>query len=328
VAADVPAARSAWSAAPLVVLGSDLAARTAEARLARRPGVVLVGLDLDDGGIWGTAVRVGAETVVFLPGAESLLVDRLGATVDGIGDPASTVAVIGGRGGAGASTLATALALTAALDGLRTMLVDGDPLGGGIDLVLGGEDSRGLRWPDLAAAGGRVSGTALRESLPHAPDARHLTVLSCDRGDGAAVPAAAMSSVLSAGQRSSDLVVVDLPRRVDAAAEVALTGSQVVFLVVPAEVRAAAAAARVAAQVGLLAADVRVVVRGPAPSGLTGPLVADALALPLAGWLKAEPDLGAALERGDPPARTGRGPLAELCRALLSDLPAAHRSAA
>ena len=63
------------------------------------------------------------------------------------------VAVIGGCGGAGASLFAVALA-QAATDAL---LVDLDPWGGGIDLLVGGEATPGLRWPDLALQGGRLN---------------------------------------------------------------------------------------------------------------------------------------------------------------------------
>jgi hypothetical protein len=73
--------------------------------------------------------------------------------------------------------------------------------------------------------------------------------------------------------------------------------------------------------------DVRLVVRGPAPAGLTGELVADTLGLPLAGWLRPEPGLARTLERGDPPAASGRGPLATLCRDLLDRHPIARAAA-
>jgi hypothetical protein len=100
------------------------------------------------------------------------------------------------------------------------------------------------------------------------------------------------------------------------------------LLVVPAEVRATAAAGRVAVGVGLLAGDLRVVVRGPSPGGLTGELVADRLGLPLAGWMDAEPDLADALEHGRPPGIDRKGPLATLSRAVLADvLPARRRVA-
>lgn len=331
VAADLASARRGWARAPLVVIGDDDARSSGGAGrqaledgagLGRRPGVVLVGRDLDDAGVWRRAVVLGAEQVVFLPDAEGWLVDRFADTAEGISS-AVTVCVVGGRGGAGASTLSAALAVTGMRQGSRVLLVDGDPLGGGLDLVLGGEDAVGLRWPELAAARGRVNGSALREALPRVDE---LTVLSWDRGDQLHIPRSAMCSVLDAAGRDSDLVVVDLPRRLDEAAEEALTRSAVALLVVPAEVRATAAAARVAGAVASYAADLRVVVRGPAPSGLGAEVVAGSLALPLAGWLRPEPGLAAALERGEPPARRGKGPLADFCAAFLADLDQRGRS--
>jgi secretion/DNA translocation related CpaE-like protein len=319
VDADPGAARRSWSSAPLVLLGADIAASAAALRLPRRGDVVLVGLDLDDAAIWQLAVEIGAEHVVFLPDAEPWIVEQLADATEGAGPRAPVVCVLGGRGGAGASTLAAALSLTGARRGLRALLLDGDPLGGGIDLVLGGEDTSGPRWPDLAMTRGRVSGSALYDALPRVDE---LTVLSWDRGDALTIPAAAMESVLGAARRGSELVVVDLPRRPDAAAEVALAASDTALLVVPAEVRATASAARVAAAVGLLADNLQVVVRGPAPSGLPVEFVADALGLPLAGSMAAERNLEEALERGDPPARAGRGPLAEFCIGFLDGLAA------
>ena len=51
--------------------------------------------------------------------------------VDGSGLRCLTVAVVGGCGGAGATTLAAGLAITGSALGFRVLLVDGDPLGGG-----------------------------------------------------------------------------------------------------------------------------------------------------------------------------------------------------
>ena len=224
------------------------------------------------------------------------------------------MAVLGGRGGAGATTLASALAVTAARRSLRTLVVDGDPLGGGIDLALGGEDSDGLRWPDLASTRGRVSGGALRDVLPRVHD---LTILSWDRGDLLSIPVDAMRSVLAGARRGCDLVVIDLPRRLDDSAAEALSIARPALLVVPAEIRATASAARVASAATLVSSDLRVVVRGPAPSRLDAELVAESLGLPLEGELRAEPGLAAALERGEPPASRGRGPLAAFCADFL-----------
>lgn len=325
VVPDVGAARPGWLGAPLVVIGGDLARLTARAGLPHRRDVVIVGLDSDDAPVWDVAVEIGADTVVFLPDAQTWLVDRFAQSVSGAEHRGVTVAVLGGRGGAGATTLAAALAVTAARMGQRALLVDGDPLGGGIDLALGGEDTAGLRWPDLAVTAGRVDGSALRAALP---EVHQLMVLSWDRGDRLKVAPAAMRSVLTAAAASSDVVVIDLPRQVDPATEMALDAADVTLLVVPAEVRATAAASRVAVAVSLIARDLRAVVRGPSPAGLTGRLVADTLGLPLAGYVKAEPGLERAMECGEPPARHGRGPLAVFCRGFLDELTAIHRSAA
>jgi secretion/DNA translocation related CpaE-like protein len=278
---------------------------------------VLLGDDLDEAGIWQLAVEVGAEHVVFLPDGEQWLVEMLAESVEPVRLSGELVAVVGGRGGAGATTLAAALALTASRLGRSTLLVDSDPLGGGIDLVFGGESDAGVRWPDLGATRGRVAGSALTGALPRMSD---LSVLSWDRGDVLQVPGEAMETVLEAGRRSCELVVADLPRALDEAGRVVLSLASLVLLVVPAEVRAAAAATRVATQLAPLCADVRLVVRGPSPSGLGADEIGRALGLPLLGFLSPEPGLDLALERGEPPGRRGRGPLSALCEAVIDEL--------
>jgi secretion/DNA translocation related CpaE-like protein len=293
-------------------------------RLPRRDAVILVG-DLDDAGVWQRAVEVGAEHVVFLPDAERWLTDRLSDAGETGGTEAALVAVVGGRGGAGATTLACALAVTAARNGWSTLLVDGDPLGGGIDLVFGGEQDHGVRWTELGATRGRVPAAALAEALPRMSG---LSVLSFDRGDPAPVPVEAVREVLAAGRRAHELVVVDLPRALDDCGRAVLLAATTVLLVVPQEVRAAAAAARVAAPLCLLCRDLRIVTRGPSPSGLGGAQIASALGLPLLGELKAEPGLDLALERGEAPGRRGRGPLATVCGRLLVELLPSVRQAA
>lgn len=160
----VPRQRGSWEAAPLVLVGDDAARRVRGA--VRRRGVVLVGRDQDDSGVWRRTVEIGADHVLLLPDSEQWLVDRIADVAEGGGRPALTGGAIGGRGGAGASTLACALAVTSAREGRRTLLVDADPLGGGLDVLLGGETTAGLRWPAFAASRGRVGGGALEESLP------------------------------------------------------------------------------------------------------------------------------------------------------------------
>ncbi|MFD5424528.1 septum site-determining protein Ssd [Streptomyces sp. NPDC127084] len=303
--------KGGWDSAPLVLVGDDAAARCREA--TRRSGVLLVGHDREDPDVWRAAVQIGADCVLRLPDGESWLVDRIADVAEGIGRPALTIGVIGGSGGAGASTLAGALAVTAARQGQRTMLVDGDPLGGGLDVLLGGEHTEGRRWPDFAASKGRVAGGALEESLP----AVHgLRVLSWDRGDMFAVPREAMRAVLAAARRRGGVVVVDLPRRFDESVAEALAQLDAGLLLVPGELRAVAAARRVASAVGMVLSDLRVVVRGPYAAGLDERWVAEALGLPLVGELPWDTGLNADLDGGVPPGAGARGPLARFCTAF------------
>ena len=206
-------------------------------------------------------------------------------------------------------------AVTAARTGRDPLLVDLDPSGGGIDLTLGAEEAPGLRWKDLATTSGRVSARALREALPRAYGT---AMLSFDRDCSPELPPGAVRSVITAGRRMGGLVVLDLPRHPTPARSAALRQTDTVLLVVPAEVRAVAAAARTLTGVSAGVSDVRVVVRRSGVGGLTCEDVAGTLRLRLAGELRTEPGLVTALERGDAPARRGRGPLAALCDQLLA----------
>ncbi|MBO8197839.1 septum formation initiator [Streptomyces smyrnaeus] len=342
---------ASWERAPLVLVGDDCAGATgfgdapgpghapgpahtsapgdapgsgrdgtasAGGAVPRRPGVLLVGRDWDDPGVWERGVRVGAESVVLLPDAENWLTGRIADALEGVGQAALTVGVVGGRGGAGASTLACALALTAARAGERTTLIDADPLGGGLDILLGAERTQGMRWPDFVESRGRVGGAALAESLPRSHD---LSVLSWDRSDCALVPADAMKSVLSAARRHGGVVVVDLPRQVDETVAEALVQLDLGLAVVPAELRAVAAAHRVAARTQLVVRDLRAVVRPPGGpqearghgSGLDDAEVAGLLGLPLAGELPWERGLLEDIDRGRPPGSAKGGALARFC---------------
>ncbi|HEY0572664.1 MAG TPA: septum site-determining protein Ssd [Pseudonocardia sp.] len=318
---DPSAARLRWSSAPLVLLDEAAALGCARAGLGRRQRVVVVSRGEPPGGLWQHAVAVGAEHVIALPQGESWLVAALADAAEGVSRRGRVVAVVGGRGGAGASVLATAVAIAGMADGERVMLVDCDPLGGGLDLLLGAEDAQGLRWPDLALSEGRVASASLRAALPRpalGSGPGELTVLSCDRG-GAGPRPGAVASVLDAGRRAGETVVCDVPRYPTEAALAALDGADLTVLLVPAEVRSTAAAARVAGVLRQRGSSVQLVVRGPSPGGLSPRDVAAALGLPLLHAMRPQPGLARALDRGAPPG-TRRGPLAVAARAVLDEL--------
>lgn len=326
-AADVIAARRRWGDAPLVLLDGPAVQACVDARLPRRPGIVVLCGPEPPPDMWQQALAVGAEKVLSLPAGESWL---LSAFADATDRPATkaghVVAVLGGRGGAGASVLAAAIALTALRHGTGAMLVDGDPLGGGLDLILGAEIEPGLRWPELRIQGGRVSAAALRSALPGRTfgDAR-LAVVSCDR-DGPGPEPDAMAAVIDAGRRAGDIVVCDLPRQISPAAATALDRTDLAVLVVPAELRACAAARRVANAIQERGARLGLIVRGPAPGGLPAEEVAKAVGAPVLAAVRPEPHLANALELGGLRPRH-RGPLVTAAKAVLTELPAHNQKA-
>ncbi|GAA2257823.1 septum formation initiator [Actinomadura luteofluorescens] len=320
-------ARPAWTWPSLILVGADIAEDVAAAGLQRRPGVVLVtGGPAPDA--YRLAVEAGAQDVVALPDHEDWLIDAFAAACEPEGGWATALCVVGARGGAGASVLATALGLGAAGQGLRTLLVDADPFGGGVDLLLGLEAHEGVRWHDLAERRGRLSTATLRETLPGTGD---LSVLSWRRGEPVPVSEEAVRSLLDAAARGFDLVVVDVPRHPGDIGREALRAAAVTFLLVPAEVRATVAADGLATALRRDTADLRLVVQGPAPGGITPDAVAGVLGLPLAGSFDRDRRLPTAVDSGDLERACRRGPLADFCATVLADLalqPYAYREAA
>lgn len=138
VAPDLPGARSALDVERCVVLGSDVVELAARSRLLAPAGTIVAGLEPVGSPARVAASQLGVPLAALPPDQDQLVACLLSA-----GEPAlrgAVIAVVGGRGGAGSSVLACALALTGAAASQRVVLVDADPFGGGLDLVLGGEE--------------------------------------------------------------------------------------------------------------------------------------------------------------------------------------------
>ncbi|HWC80554.1 MAG TPA: septum site-determining protein Ssd [Pseudonocardiaceae bacterium] len=316
-APDVAGLRRGWGCAPLVLLDERAAEGCTQAHLPRRAGVVVLSTSDPPDVLWQKAFEVGAEHVIRLPDQEPWLINVLADTGERPAVTAGRVfAVLGGRGGAGASVLSAAVALTAVSRGASALLVDCDPLGAGVDLLLGAETEVGLRWPDLRIGSGRVPASALRSALPgRAAGQARLAVVSCDRNGQGPGPEA-LAAVIDAGRRAGDMVVCDLPREPTPAAELAVDRADLVVLVVPAEVRASAAARSLARRVHGRGGQVALVVRGPAPGGLRAMDVAEAVDVPLLAAMRWEPGLPQTVDRGAFRLRP-RGPLRAAANAVL-----------
>lgn len=317
------ALRRAYRDAPLVLLGADVLGSPAVRALPRRPGVVVATVGELPAEQWAAAVEVGAERVAALPSDEAWLLGRAATAVRAPAQRAWVAAVGSSCGGGGASTVATALALAAAPG---VLLVDADPWGAGLDLLLGAEREEGLRWPELVGLRGRVAGDALVAALPEV-DGVH--VLAAARQTPAAIPEGALTAVIEAGRSGGLPVVVDLPRPGppgdDGAAAVALAEADLAVLVVPARLRAATAARLLVSgpSAGGPWAAAQLVVR-PVAGGLSRDEVADLVGRPVVAELPHDRSAVPRGERGEPPVVAPRSPLGSLARRLLAALPAAR----
>ncbi|GAA2092440.1 septum formation initiator [Microlunatus panaciterrae] len=318
VLADPATVRPLWSGASIVIVGVDLAEQLAGLVLPPRLQVYLVADDerRDDACSW--SAPLGA-AVVALPAGVGLLA----AAVTGAGGHRGggrVLGVVGGCGGVGASTLAAGLAVVAADRGLKTLLVDADPLSGGLDLLLGAERVEGWRWPRLVSARG-----SLGDLAGQLPRSAGVDVLSAARGEPTTgLPAAAIRAVLTSALRSHDLVIVDLSRDLPPVAREALLHAHCTLLLAAADLRGAAAARQVRLQLVETAADLRLVVRSSQPLALDSRLVSSGLGLPLLATVADDPTLRGGVERADPPGRVSRGPLARACRKILDGVNAAE----
>jgi secretion/DNA translocation related CpaE-like protein len=315
VVGDVGLARRDWLVAPCVLVGADCAAEVSALGLPRRAEVSLVAHGPESADLWRDAVALRADRVVVVPEEEGALVDRLADTVDGGLQLATTIGVIGARGGAGASTLAAALALTAARDGVPALLVDADALGGSVELVVGCESEPGMRWPDVASTQGRVGAAALRAALPSRDG---LAVLSWRQREPAVLQRESLTAMLSAGQRGSDVVIMDLPRQLDGPAGVAASRADRILVVACCDVGSVAAGGRLLGSLSAVCGDLRLVVRRLRGHPLAPELVASSLGLRLAAVVPTRRSVSRSVEEGlGPPAR---GRLASVCSQLLDDL--------
>jgi secretion/DNA translocation related CpaE-like protein len=265
------------------------------------------------------------EDVLELPADAELLLRALGAAA--CVPRARLVAVLGARGGVGASTLAAALARAAVRAGACTALVDLDASGGGLDVLLGAEHEPGLRWADLRAERAGFPPQALSLALPSWCGVR---VLSGDVRGASAVAELVVDDAVRALAGAHDLLVLDVPRAVWwARAEgsgggtgerttAAWLGEATTIVVAGCDVRSAVAAAtlRGARPDG----DLRLVLRVPGPGGLHPEEVAQAAGLPLAATVRTERGGRAAAEHGQAPGDNRRGSIARTAVRLVADL--------
>ncbi|WP_148573758.1 septum site-determining protein Ssd [Nocardioides caldifontis] len=314
VVADPAAALGGWGTAAAVLVGTDLLAVVAAHRPPRRADVHVVAQGAAPDFLFRDALDVGAASVVELPDAEQWLVSALTDLVDEAAvTGATTVAVVGGAGGVGATVLAVSLGLVAAREGEATVLVDLDPWGPGLARVAGIDVRPAVTWRELALSPGRFGARSLREALA-TPDG--VGVLGWDDAPGGPPSAATVREVLSAARRGHSWVVVDLPHRDGGLVAEVLPHCDAVLLVGAATLGSVAATARVAGRLRDHGADPGLVVR-TRRGGLEPEELAEAVALPLLARLPDQRRLDEHLDLGAGPVHARRGVLSRTAEVLL-----------
>lgn len=300
-------ALAAWAGAAVVLVGTDLAAELAALAPGRRGGVHVVGPAPGEEA-FRAAVVLGAESVVDLPHGA----DRLGELLGEVGERTGrgrVIGVVGGSGGSGATTLACALGQWHAARG-PTLLVDTDPLGPGLDRLLGLEETDGVRWESLADTAGRLGARALREGVPRRDELGVVTWSGLRRR----LDLPTVRRVLLAARRGHDLVVLDLARHGGEELVELADRCDELLVVSRASVPGIAATARLVAELGR-AGRAGLVLR---PGGVSDLDAERVTGLPLVAAIRDQRGLAEALDRGSGPLGS-RGPLVRAVRDLLPE---------
>ena len=243
---------------------------------------------------------------------------------------AHIIGVVGGSGGVGASALTAAIAVRAARAGLRAACMDGDRLGGGLDVTLGVEQEGGVRWPDLAAARGRIDGPELLRRLPSVDGVR---VLSFDRARDVLLAAETTQEALHALSQAVDVVVVDLPSPDHEVFGALVHSLDVVVLLAGSGIRDLAGASAVSEHLIRACSDacpdespeIWLCLRTNGRGSHFADTVAGALDLPLLAVVREEPSLAADVLHGLPPGSSAKGALAAAADKVLAHCAVAVR---
>ncbi len=239
-------------------------------------------------------------------------------------DNGCVIGVAGGSGGVGASVLVAALGMRAVTAGRTAVCVDGHRLGGGLDVTLGVEQERGLRWPDLAGVRGRVDGADLLRRLPGVDG---LPVLSFDRSSDVVPTEEAVREVVSALVAVVELVVLDLPRPDELLFAPCVAVVDGVVLLGGAGVRQLAALSAVAPRLGSHCDEVWLALRSADRGAQLADVTAGALDLPLVALVPDDHSLEADLLHGIPPGSAARTALSAAADTILRQLLVAGRVA-
>ncbi len=310
VCGDPVSSLASWASAPLVLVGDDLLAALAEVAPPRRSGVVVV-CHAPDSATFRLALEVGASSVMELPRADAQ-VAALFADAEEAPEQGLVLGVIGGAGGAGASTLAAALGQVAGSTG-PALVLDTDPLGSGLDRLLGLEEVSGVCWDDLAESAGRLGSRALRDAVPRRDG---VGVLTWTQRSPAMPSLSTVRDVLAAARRGHRVVVIDLARRAGAVSAELMSRCDMVLVVTPSSISGVVSTIRLLAPVD----DTSHLRLAPRPGAVSSRELSTAIGVPIGFQVPHQRGLDEAVELGLGPVRGRRSPLRRAVSAFLAEV--------
>ncbi len=311
-----------WTKAGVVIIGSDCASMVASLGIPLRESTYLCGYDSDQLLQWSVPLQASC---FRLPDQSESLASVLSRNEGSVHQGGQIFSVISGTGGAGSSTLAAGLAVTAARSGKSVALVELDPCGGGIDLLFGAEDISGWRWNDLNGARGHIGD--LRGHLPSMSSVDLVSMASPvrearqsqNRGISHHLSAPlrpsgeAIRSVINSLQRSYEVVIVD--------GELVINDMEWLnprrLLLVPAHLRAVVAARAKVSHYEI--ADAALVVRRGPLWRIDNDLISHSLGMSIRGVIPHDNSVLRSCESGQPPGM-GRSKFAKACQALWKEM--------
>lgn len=253
------------------------------------PNVVVVTLDPPGPTTWAAAAAVNAVHIAELPRERDWVVAHVHVPEVSRGTLVGIEPMVGG---AGASTLAIALAHHLAKRGKRTAVVDLDP-DGALDILAGLEGIDGPRWPDIDLMA--LAGADLAQQLPCVGE---VAVLSSDVRRPTLAPDL---DAVTALQDTCDFVIMDLA----AGHRMSLPAADFTCAVIPNTVRAVAVAGR---RLGHGYPGSRgLVVRNVAGAGLDPMAVGEVLGIPVWAGLPSDPRVVEQIEQGLGPSTISLG---------------------
>jgi pilus assembly protein CpaE len=242
--------------------------------------IVALGLQ-NDVGLYRQLIERGVSDYLVKPIQSQMLLDALNATPraernePAPAKAARVAAILGARGGVGATSIAISTAWSMAKDKRqRIVLLDLDLHFGSLALSLDLEPGRGLR--EILTNPSRVDSLLVRSAMSKASEGLRILAAEEPLDDIPALDPAGLDALLADLANATDWVVIDVPRTMDAVSRRALAVADTIGIVCELTLPAMRDTQRLLSMIGTMRPDARTMVIANRVGGVPGEIgVAD-----------------------------------------------------